>query len=127
MLEWVTPAITSGLVLRDGHAWIPEAGLDFALRMDSLAWMFCLLILGIGALVVLYAHHYLAPKDKPAPVFLLSPAVHGRDARDRAGRESAAHGGVLGAHQHYLVPFDRVLVPAARMSRLITTSAPGQH
>jgi len=69
MLGWVTPEITSGQVLHDGYSWIPEAGLDFALRMDGLAWMFCLLILGIGALVVLYAHHYLSPKDSPRRFF----------------------------------------------------------
>jgi len=52
-----------GRVVRGGHAWIPEAGLDFALRMDGLAWMFCLLILAIGALVVLYARYYLSAQD----------------------------------------------------------------
>jgi len=69
VLGWVTPRVRAGHILREGHAWIPEAGLDFALRMDGLAWMFCLLILGIGALVVLYAHHYLSPKDSPRRFF----------------------------------------------------------
>src|SRR5690606_24067986 len=36
--------------------------------MDGLAWIFLMLITGIGFLVVLYARYYLSPKD-PAPRF----------------------------------------------------------
>lgn len=43
--------------------WIPEAGIELALRMDGLAALFILLILGIGLLVILYAHYYLAGKE----------------------------------------------------------------
>jgi len=69
LLGWETPPIIAGHILTEGHAWIPEAELDFVLRMDGLGWMFCLLILGIGTLVVLYAHHYLSPKDNPHRFF----------------------------------------------------------
>ena len=48
--------------------WLPALGLDFGLRLDGLAWLFALLITGIGALVVLYAAWYLDPAD-PAPRF----------------------------------------------------------
>ncbi len=43
--------------------WLPALGLQFGLRMDGLAWLFVLLIGGIGALVVLYAAWYLDPRD----------------------------------------------------------------
>jgi len=106
----VTPAIMAGDVLREGHAWIAEIGLDFALRMDGLAWVFCLLILGIGALVVLYAHHYLSAKDSPRRFFCYLLLFMG-----------AMLGIVLAGNLlllvvfwelNHLVPADRVLVAA---------------
>ena len=36
--------------------------------MDGFAWMFCMLVLVIGALVVLYARYYMSPND-PVPRF----------------------------------------------------------
>jgi multicomponent K+:H+ antiporter subunit A len=44
--------------------WLPQAGLDVALRMDGLAALFVLLILGIGLLVILYGHYYLAHEEE---------------------------------------------------------------
>jgi multicomponent K+:H+ antiporter subunit A len=65
--------IFEGEVLTWSVPWLPALGIDFGFRMDGLAWLFTLLIGGIGALVVLYAAWYLDPKD-PARrfyVFLL--------------------------------------------------------
>ncbi|MBL8392489.1 MAG: monovalent cation/H+ antiporter subunit A, partial [Candidatus Accumulibacter sp.] len=45
-------------------AWLPAWGLDFSLRLDGLGLLFCLLILGIGMLVVLYAAWYLPETDR---------------------------------------------------------------
>ena len=44
-------------------SWIPAAGLDLAFRLDGLGLLFSLLILGIGLLVILYAHYYLSAQD----------------------------------------------------------------
>ncbi len=60
--------MTSGEVLREEIAWVPALGLKLVLRMDGFAWMFSLLVLGIGALVVLYARYYMSPQD-PVPRF----------------------------------------------------------
>ena len=68
LLAWMTPAVLQGWPLRAEHAWIPQLGLDFTLRLDGLAWMFAGMVLAIGALVVLYAHYYLAEEDS-APRF----------------------------------------------------------
>ncbi len=54
------------LVQRIG--WVPTLGLDLVLRLDGLSWMFGVLVLGIGALIVLYARYYLSPTD-PVPRF----------------------------------------------------------
>ena len=43
--------------------WLDGIGLDPAMRMDGLAALFTLLILGIGLLVIIYARYYLSPKD----------------------------------------------------------------
>ncbi|MDI6745885.1 MAG: monovalent cation/H+ antiporter subunit A [Rhodocyclaceae bacterium] len=44
-------------------SWIPAAGLDLVFRLDGLGLLFSLLILGIGLLVILYAHYYLSAQD----------------------------------------------------------------
>lgn len=48
--------------------WIPQAGLSLGVRLDGLAWMFALLVLAIGGLIVMYARYYLSSKDS-APRF----------------------------------------------------------
>ena len=62
------PDIASGNVLRQEVAWLPALGLNLVVRMDGFAWMFCMLVLGIGSLVVLYARYYMSPAD-PVPRF----------------------------------------------------------
>ena len=63
LLGAMTPTVLDGAVLRQSWAWLPQIGLDLTLRLDGLAWMFAGLVLGIGALVVLYAHYYLSAQD----------------------------------------------------------------
>lgn len=62
------PMFADGEVLRLEAAWLPTLGVELVLRLDGLSWIFCALILGIGALVVLYARYYMSPKD-PVPRF----------------------------------------------------------
>lgn len=62
------PEIAAGGVIREELEWLPSLGLNFTLRMDGFAWMFSMLVLGIGALVVLYARYYMSPAD-PVPRF----------------------------------------------------------
>ncbi|GGE54261.1 monovalent cation/H+ antiporter subunit A [Agaricicola taiwanensis] len=62
------PRIVASGALRSHIEWLPSLGLDFQLRMDGFAWMFALLISGIGFLVVVYARYYMSPKD-PVPRF----------------------------------------------------------
>ncbi len=62
------PAVAHGDVIRSDFEWLPALGLNFTLRMDGLAWMFAVLVTGIGFLVVLYARYYMSPQD-PVPRF----------------------------------------------------------
>jgi len=49
--------------------WVPALGLDFSLMMDPLGLMFAGLILGIGLLVMIFAHYYLAPGEATGRFF----------------------------------------------------------
>ncbi|HET7570345.1 MAG TPA: monovalent cation/H+ antiporter subunit A [Gammaproteobacteria bacterium] len=62
------PAVASGGAIRYELPWLPALGLNFVLRMDGFAWLFAMLITGIGGLVVLYARYYMSPSD-PVPRF----------------------------------------------------------
>jgi len=62
------PAIAAGGALRAEIPWIASSGLTFAFRMDGFAWLFALMVSGIGFLVVLYARYYMSPED-PVPRF----------------------------------------------------------
>ena len=58
------PVVAAGGVVRARIEWLPSCGLDLTLRMDGFAWMFAVLIMGIGVLVVLYARYYLSPRTR---------------------------------------------------------------
>ena len=62
------PEIADGSVLRQEIPWLPALGLNLVIRIDGFAWMFGMLVFGIGALVVLYARYYMSPAD-PVPRF----------------------------------------------------------
>ncbi|MBI6909098.1 monovalent cation/H+ antiporter subunit A [Pseudomonas palleroniana] len=62
------PLIAHGGVIHEEFMWLPSLGLNFVLRMDGFAWLFSMLVLGIGTLVSLYARYYMSPDD-PVPRF----------------------------------------------------------
>ncbi len=70
-------AVFAGEVPAASVAWLPSLGVDFGFRVDGFAWLFVLLIYGIGALVVLYAAYYLAEEDPPARFFAFLLAFMG--------------------------------------------------
>jgi multicomponent K+:H+ antiporter subunit A len=57
------PAVFAGEVVTEYLQWIPSIGLTLSMRLDGLALMFALLILGIGLLIILYARYYLSEKE----------------------------------------------------------------
>jgi multicomponent K+:H+ antiporter subunit A len=59
----LAPEVFAGTTVLWRVAWLPEWGLDFALRLDGLGLLFAILILGIGVLIVLYAAYYLPKYD----------------------------------------------------------------
>src|SRR5215212_8551666 len=57
------PGIANGEPIQARIEWLPELGLEFTLRMDGFAWIFAMLVTGIGFLVMLYARYYMSPAD----------------------------------------------------------------
>jgi multicomponent K+:H+ antiporter subunit A len=71
------PAVMDGGVVRHTIEWVPALGLSVTLRLDGFAWLFSLLITGIGLLVVIYARYYMDPKDPVARFYALLLAFMG--------------------------------------------------
>ncbi|TCZ83995.1 monovalent cation/H+ antiporter subunit A [Lysobacter sp. N42] len=63
LLALLTPDVLARQVPSMSMAWIPQVGLDLSLRLDGLAWMFALMVLAIGGLVVMYARYYLGERE----------------------------------------------------------------
>ena len=53
----------AGGTIIERYVWAPTLGVEFTFRLDGFAFLFCLLVTGIGTLVVIYAGAYLAEKS----------------------------------------------------------------
>ncbi|MDB1087729.1 proton-conducting transporter membrane subunit [Streptomyces sp. ACA25] len=51
--------------------WLPQLGVSLALRLDGLAGLFCLLILGVGALIMAYCPRYLPVEGHHTTIYSL--------------------------------------------------------
>src|SRR5690606_12811416 len=71
------PQVRDGGVIRESIEWVPSLGLDLSLRIDGFAWMFCVLVTVIGALVCLYARYYMSPDDPVARLYAFLLAFMG--------------------------------------------------
>ncbi|MEX5748598.1 monovalent cation/H+ antiporter subunit A [Massilia sp. X63] len=69
--------IANGSVPLERYAWLPDLGLDITLRMDGLAWVFSVMVLGIGLLVLLYARYYMSQRDPVARFYAYMMAFMG--------------------------------------------------
>ncbi|WP_315928257.1 monovalent cation/H+ antiporter subunit A [Mesorhizobium sp. SP-1A] len=71
------PSIAGGAVVRQEMEWIPSLGLNLVLRMDGFAWLFAVLVSGMGFLVVIYTRYYISPDDSVRRFYLLFLAFMG--------------------------------------------------
>jgi len=67
----------AGQVVQSRYEWLPLFGLDFIMRMDGLAWLFSIMVLGIGLLVILYARYYMSKRDPVARFYAYMLAFMG--------------------------------------------------
>ena len=65
------PTVRDGGAVRAELAWLPSLGLNLVVRIDGFAWMFALLVIAIGLLVIVYARYYLSPEDPVARFYAL--------------------------------------------------------
>src|SRR5690606_15051429 len=64
MLLWSHAATAfSGGVVAQSWPWIERLGLAISFRLDGVSFLFALLILGIGILVIIYARSNLSKND----------------------------------------------------------------
>ena len=66
ILAVLFPAVAEGGRIIGTFDWASSIGLDLTFRIDGFAWLFMVLVAGIGLLVILYARYYMAPED-PVP------------------------------------------------------------
>ncbi|WP_323036590.1 monovalent cation/H+ antiporter subunit A [Pararhodobacter sp.] len=57
------PAVFGGRVITEHYDWLPSLGLNVNFMLDGLGFLFALMILGIGLLIILYARFYLSKND----------------------------------------------------------------
>jgi len=57
------PAVMRGEVITEHYEWLPTLGLNVNFMLDGLGFLFALMILGIGLLIILYARFYLSKSD----------------------------------------------------------------
>lgn len=111
-------------------AWAPSLGLSLSFTLDGLGLLFATLITGIGALVVLYASHYLdghpqAPRFY-ATLFAFMGAMLGVSASDNV-LALFVFWELTGFTSFLLIGFDhdRPAARAAALQALIVTGAGG--
>ena len=63
------PSVLAGEVVTMRLDWMPSLGLNVTLMLDGLGFLFALLILGIGLLIIAYARHYLSRNDNMGEFF----------------------------------------------------------
>ena len=70
----LAPAATTAYVLSHHPAglvepveevvpWVPQLGLELAFRLDPLAWLFMLIVSGIGTIIILYCSRYFKDSE----------------------------------------------------------------
>ncbi|MDO5656704.1 MAG: monovalent cation/H+ antiporter subunit A, partial [Paracoccus sp. (in: a-proteobacteria)] len=69
ILMFLRPWVHEGGSVATTIGWVEAVGLNLTFRIDGFAWLFMLLVSGIGFLVVLYARYYLSEDDPAARFF----------------------------------------------------------
>ncbi len=70
-LVFSSSQFSEGKPLLQQWQWVPEIGLNISLRLDGLAFIFALLITGIGTLICIYAFFYLSSKNSLGKLYSL--------------------------------------------------------
>ncbi|MHA6667442.1 Na+/H+ antiporter subunit A [Homoserinimonas sp. A447] len=55
--------VLGGNILSESYSWVPEIGLSLSVRLDVLSWVMSLIVLGVGALVLIYCARYFSVSE----------------------------------------------------------------
>jgi multicomponent Na+:H+ antiporter subunit A len=58
-----SPEVLGGNVLSESYSWVPQIGLSLTVRLDVLSWVMSLIVLGVGALVLIYCARYFSASE----------------------------------------------------------------
>ena len=71
LLGTQVPAVLRGEPVEGEWTWLPSLGVSLSLRLDGLSLLFCMLVLGVGALIMAYCARYLKPDDRHTRWYVL--------------------------------------------------------
>nr|WP_166755918.1 hydrogen gas-evolving membrane-bound hydrogenase subunit E [Modestobacter marinus] len=69
LLGSAVPHVLAGGTVDVSARWLPSLDVDFALRLDGLALLFSMIVLGVGALIMAYCPRYLGPTGRHGAVY----------------------------------------------------------
>lgn len=69
--------VLAGETTHASWPWLPRLGVHLTLRMDGLSALFCILVLGVGALILAYCPRYLEPGRSHASIYFQLTAFGG--------------------------------------------------
>ena len=64
LLMSLWPSVLAKEVLVASREWVPQLGLSAGIRVDGLGFLFAAMTLGIGLLIIVYAHFYMSKDDR---------------------------------------------------------------
>ncbi|WP_040337504.1 hydrogen gas-evolving membrane-bound hydrogenase subunit E [Candidatus Blastococcus massiliensis] len=69
LLATQAPAVLDGGAVTTSWSWLPSLQVSFSLRLDGLAGLFCVIVLGVGALIMAYCPRYMGESSGNGTVF----------------------------------------------------------
>jgi multicomponent Na+:H+ antiporter subunit A len=77
LLNGAGSAVLRGEVPTISWPWLPRLGISLTLRLDGLSALFCVLVLGVGALILAYCPRYLRPGRHHGAIYFQLTAFGG--------------------------------------------------
>ncbi|SFO76143.1 multicomponent Na+:H+ antiporter subunit A [Geodermatophilus dictyosporus] len=77
LLATGAPTVLDGGAVTASWSWLPSLQVSFALRLDGLAALFCLIVLGVGTLIMAYCPRYVGDGGRTGTVYGLLTAFAG--------------------------------------------------
>ncbi len=69
LLATQVPTVLDGGAVTASWEWMPSLQVSFSLRLDGLAGLFCLIVLGVGVLVMAYCPRYMGDSGRNGVVY----------------------------------------------------------